>query len=137
MTSLSGKESRSRAGVWNGMMANRLAVVCVDLFICASAAVQSGEQADLSIKILLPLMEGGVPTPAYAGQPYTFTVKVTNNGPSEAADVSWISNLPDGVIFHSAAGGFCVSEGQMVQCSLDTLGIGEVAQIQVTVDLGA
>jgi len=114
---------------------NRLAAVSLALLICAPAAAQSG-QADLAIRILLPLMEGGVPAPAFAGQPYTFTVKVTNNGPSEAANVSWISNLPDGVTFHSAAGGFCVSDGQTVQCSLDTLGVGEAAQIQVTVDVG-
>src|SRR5260221_263930 len=140
MTSLSGKESRSRAGVWNGMMANRLAVVCVAFFICASAAAQSGEQADLSIKILLPLMKGGGPTPAYVAHPDTFTVKFTNLGPADSSPLSFTDDLPDGTTFLalrqiSGPGFACTAPGAgsggSVDCSVD--GSIDMAVFQIDV----
>ena len=60
----------------------------------ASTTVQA--RADLSIT------KGDSPDPVTAGQNLTYTVKVTNSGPSTASAVTVTDTLPAGVTFVSA-----------------------------------
>src|SRR2546422_465891 len=70
-------------------------------------------QADLSIT------KTDNPDPVNAGATLTYTVTVTNGGPSTAANVQVTDNLPAGVTFQSASGtGWtCVQAGGVVTCT--------------------
>lgn len=77
-----------------------------------------------------------------AGQPFTWTVAVTNFGPSVSrAPITVTDDLPTGVSFRSAtgAGWACSASGQLVTCtSAGDLSFGEVAPaITVTTDVAA
>ena len=71
------------------------------------------------------------------GDDVTFTMRVTNNGPSRARDVVAIDTLPTGLQFVSADGaadGFTCDEiGSVVTCDLaGTLAVDEYAEFTVT-----
>lgn len=77
-----------------------------------------------------------------AGQPFTWTVAVTNLGPSVSrAPITVTDTLPAGVTYASAAGTgwVCSASGQVVTCtSAADLSLGEVAAaITVTADVAA
>ncbi len=55
-----------------------------------------GESADLSI------IKTDSPDPVVAGQYLTYTLNISNNGPSDALNVNVIDTLPSGVTFNSA-----------------------------------
>ena len=72
--------------------------------------------ADVSItKTVLPAI--GV-----IGSPVTYTITVTNNGPSPANGVTVEDILPDGLILNSAS---CPVTGQAVTCSIPILAAGQ------------
>ncbi len=90
------------------------------------------QQADLSISLT------DNPDPINAGDPLTYTVTVSNNGPHAAQGVSVTLQLPAGVGFQTASGtGWtCVQSGGVVTCSRATsIGSGQTAAaitVQVT-----
>src|SRR3989441_1056508 len=77
-------------------------------------------QADLSIT------KTDNPDPVNAGATLTYTVTVTNGGPSTAANVQVTDNLPAGVTFQSASGtGWtCVQAGGLGSCAPGVVGPG-------------
>ncbi|MEM9565753.1 MAG: PQQ-dependent sugar dehydrogenase [Actinomycetota bacterium] len=72
-----------------------------------------------------------------AGEPVTFTVDVTNNGPDAAADVSVDTVLGAGLSFVATNG--CAGDPGGAPCELGTVGVGQTASftVEAVVDAGA
>src|SRR5262249_24590573 len=77
----------------------------------------SCEGADLSVT------KSAAPNPATVGQPVTYTIVTTNNGPNTAINVSVNDTLPPNVAFDSASAG-CVNNSGTVTCALGDLNAG-------------
>src|SRR3989441_1136658 len=86
-------------------------------------------QADLSIT------KTDNPDPVNAGATLTYTVTVTNGGPSTAANVQVTDNLPAGVTLQSASGtGWtCMQAGGVVTCTRGSVVPGGAPPIAITV----
>jgi uncharacterized repeat protein (TIGR01451 family) len=69
------------------------------------------------------------------GSPLTYTIVVTNNGPSTASSVLLTDNLPPGVTFVSATStrGSCTEASGTVTCSLGYLSSGRTATVTVVI----
>ena len=70
--------------------------------------------------------------PMTAGTVLTYTIVVTNNGPSTAENVVITDTLPAGTTYQNGSPG-CVAVGNTVRCSLGTLPAGAVSTVQVAV----
>jgi VCBS repeat-containing protein len=82
--------------------------------------------ADLSIDV------SASPDPAIAGEPFTYTINVTNSGPTQASNVHLDGILPDNATFAGTAGPFtCSLSGRLLDCTLSTLGVGSTATLLV------
>jgi uncharacterized repeat protein (TIGR01451 family) len=74
------------------------------------------------------------PEPVGAGATLTYTLNVSNAGPSQAGSVSVTDTLPAGTAFVSAAGtGWTCSGTGPVTCTMPSLGIAAAAPITLTV----
>jgi uncharacterized repeat protein (TIGR01451 family) len=101
-----------------------------------TATTTVGASADLSVAKV------GTPDPVLAGTNLTYTITVTNAGPSAASTVSLSDTLPAGTTFVSLAspGGWscttpAVGAGGPVSCSIASLGVGNaVFTLVVNVD---
>ncbi|MCC7362611.1 MAG: DUF11 domain-containing protein [Anaerolineales bacterium] len=99
----------------------------------------NADDADTNVLGLVDLViaKSDTPDPVVAGQALTYTLVVTNSGPSTALDVIVVDALPAGVTFSWATSsqGTCNSG---VTCVLGTLAAGATATITVgvTVDSG-
>ncbi|MBA2543299.1 MAG: DUF11 domain-containing protein, partial [Deltaproteobacteria bacterium] len=84
--------------------------------------------ADLAIAV------SDAPDPVTAGAALTYTVDVTNLGPSTATTVSMANTLPAGVTFVSASGtGWtCSASGQVITCVRGSLAEGAAPPITIT-----
>jgi uncharacterized repeat protein (TIGR01451 family) len=83
----------------------------------------------------LSITKSDDPHSVIAGDPLTYEMEVTNNGPSDAVNVRVTDALPDGVTFDSTIG--CQGPGSGVPiCSLGEIPVGQskTYTIQVTVD---
>ena len=71
---------------------------------------------------------------AVGGGVVTWTLAVSNGGPSTATDVQVADELPAGVVFTGATAGqgSCALDGGVVRCALGTLPAGGATQIVVT-----
>ena len=69
-----------------------------------------------------------------AGQPFTYSLNVTNSGSLAATGVNLTDTLPAGVTFVSAttSQGYC-NGSTVVTCALDSLAAGASANVQITV----
>jgi uncharacterized repeat protein (TIGR01451 family) len=78
------------------------------------------------------------PTPAADG-PVSYTLTLSNNGPSPATGVTITDPLPSGLTFVSAtpSQGICNTSGQTVTCNLGTLAAGGTAVVSITADVAA
>ncbi|WP_164088400.1 LPXTG cell wall anchor domain-containing protein [Frondihabitans sp. 762G35] len=74
------------------------------------AAPRADLTTDQSVSLIPPA------TSLVPGESFTYTISVANQGPSAAADVGAIDNLPGGILFQSSASG-CTAEGQRVVCA--------------------
>jgi uncharacterized repeat protein (TIGR01451 family) len=63
----------------------------------ATVVVATAGQADLAVT------KAGTPNPVLAGNPITYTITVTNNGPAAAASVTMVDTLPANTTFTSMA----------------------------------
>ncbi len=86
------------------------------------------QQADLSIS------KTDSPDPVVAGQTITYTLTVTNNGPSDASGVTVTDTLPSNVTFVSATAsqGTATGAGSTVTGNLGNLADGATATITIT-----
>ncbi len=71
------------------------------------------------------------PDPVIVGDPYTYAITITNNGPDDAQNVVVVDNFPLGVILDgsSASQGNCTSAPRLVTCNLGNLRNGDNATI--------
>ena len=80
-------------------------------------ALPNSDDAQVTLTPLTNLVAGktAVPAAALAGQPVTYTLNVTNQGPSQATNVTVVDTLPLGMIWVTApapgAGGICSLSG--------------------------
>jgi uncharacterized repeat protein (TIGR01451 family) len=86
------------------------------------------EQADLSV------IKSDSPDPILAGQELTYTVSISNAGPS-ATGATLTDTLPAAVTYVSAtpSSGTCGESGGVVTCGLGTLASGGVATVTIKV----
>lgn len=69
------------------------------------------------------------------GQNYTYTLQVTNNGPSDATNVRATDMLPAQAAFQSSVAG-CTAAGQLVTCpTIPTMAVGALASFDIVVRL--
>jgi uncharacterized repeat protein (TIGR01451 family) len=61
--------------------------------------------------------------PYYFGEPLTYTLAVTNNGPTEATTVTVTDTLPVGVSYVSGSAGCTEGPADVVVCDLGTIGV--------------
>ncbi len=86
-----------------------------------------GEVEDYAVEIVaeadLELVKTDVFDPLMAGQPQTYVLTVTNNGPGVAVDVVLEDTLPAGVFFVSVEPGspMCIETGGMLTCELEDI----------------
>ena len=94
----------------------------------AQATVSIGTAADVVVT------KTAAKNPAVAGSGQTFTITVTNNGPSDAQGVTLSDPAVAGLTVRSASStqGSCTVTGGAVACTLGT--ITTVGQVRITVD---
>jgi large repetitive protein len=80
------------------------------------------------------------PASAVAGNNITYTITLTNNGPSPAVNAAWTDTLPAGTTFVSelqtTGPTFTCTTGATISCSIATLASGASASFSVTAAIG-
>jgi uncharacterized protein (TIGR03437 family) len=92
-------------------------------------AAKIGEDADLSVA------QTASRNPVMVGNSLTYTLSVTNRGPSAATNVTLTDTLPAGVTFVSAtpSAGSCAQGGGTVTCQLGALAANAAASVALVV----
>lgn len=82
----------------------------------------------------LAMTQTAAPNPVLTSQNVTYTLTVTNLGPSAGSSVTVTDALPAGFSFVSAnaSQGTCSNVGGIVTCSLGTISTGSTASAQIT-----
>jgi uncharacterized repeat protein (TIGR01451 family) len=94
----------------------------------ATVVVANANSADLAI------VKTASPSPqVLQGDPLTYTLTVTNNGPAQATNVTVTDTLPTAVTYFSAlpGAGTCSEAGGAVTCMLGTIANGGTATIAI------
>ncbi len=81
----------------------------------------------------LVITKSDFPDPVSAGQTLTYTVMVTNNGPSDAQSVLVTDTLPTGVSFNGTSGDCSNNPTGVPTCNLNTITAGLSKQYVITV----
>ena len=97
----------------------------------ASQSTMVARKADLSV------MQKDTPDPVLEGESLTYTVTVTNNGPSQATGVVLTDTLPAAVTFVSVipTQGNCTHESRVVSCLFKALDSGASTEVTIAVKL--
>ncbi len=96
----------------------------------AAEDTQVVEEADLGI------VKTDAPDPVTAGENLTWTLEVTNHGPSDASGVVVTDVLPPEVAFVSASPG-CTEAGGTVTCTAAALDEGDTVTFEITVTVAS
>lgn len=78
----------------------------------------------------LSVIKTGSADPVVAGSTMTYTITATNNGPSNAAQVTATDALPAGVTYLSSSPA-CIANGGTVTCDLGPVSAGESAVVTI------
>jgi uncharacterized repeat protein (TIGR01451 family) len=100
--------------------------------VTVTATSVPGEEADLTLALVAD------PHPVLVGQTLTYTLDVSNNGPSDAVGVTLTDVLPAGVSLVSveASQGSCAGSTTgtaTISCFLDTVTVGNSAEVVIQV----
>ncbi len=89
--------------------------------------------ADIAITV------NDAPDPVARGGAITYTVNVTNNGPTTATGVDLLDALPTNLVFNSASSthGTCANTAGTVSCSIGVLAPGVTATVTIVVNAAA
>ena len=79
----------------------------------------------------LELVKTALTPEVHPGQQASFSLVMTNKGPSDAQEVKLVDTLPAGLAYVSSSGASCEAAGQTVTCALGTITAGS----SVTVEL--
>ena len=92
------------------------------------------ESTSIGVETDLSITKDDSPDPVVAGEDLTYTLTVTNNGPSDSTGATVTDDLPMGVTFSSSSD--CTEAGGTVTCAIGSLASGdsEVVSFVVTVD---
>jgi uncharacterized repeat protein (TIGR01451 family) len=87
----------------------------------------------------LALTQTAAPNPVLTSQNVTYTLTVTNLGPSVGSSVTVTDALPAGFNFvaANASQGTCTNVGGLVTCAVGTISIGSTVTVQITAKPGA
>lgn len=116
---------RGRGGAGRLIVAAAL-VALLGLVLTGSPAAQTGTpEADLSVS------KSDSPDPVTVGSTLTYTILVTNHGPSPATGVRLTDKLPNGLegVSATTTSGTCRVRGRTVTCNLGEIGVGTGATV--------
>jgi uncharacterized repeat protein (TIGR01451 family) len=100
-----------------------------------SANDSDAEETAVSPAADLSITKSDAPDPVFVNQPLTYSLQVSNDGPSGATNVAVTDPLPAAVAFESAipSQGTCSEAGNVVTCDVGSLSNGGSATIDVRV----
>ncbi|HWP45948.1 MAG TPA: FG-GAP-like repeat-containing protein [Candidatus Limnocylindrales bacterium] len=115
-------------------------VVPTGQFITATATDPNNNTSEFSNCIQvnradLSVIKTDSPDPTTVNATLTYTIRVTNNGPSQATNVTLTDTLPSSVTFVSSLPGSptCTPSGSTVTCNLGTLNSGAISTVTILV----
>ncbi|MBX3010174.1 MAG: DUF11 domain-containing protein [Caldilineaceae bacterium] len=94
----------------------------------------SDDDVTVTTQAALAVRKDDLVDPIAAGERLTYTIMVTNSGPSDAVGVVITDTLPSGTTFYAASGNCSVHLAQ-IHCTLGTLPAGAVRTITIVVTL--
>ena len=104
----------------------------------AAANNSSSSISNVFARADLSITQSGAPAAICPGQPISYTLNVSNAGPSPAASVSVVDALPAGASLVSAAGqGWSCGGTTTLTCTRPSLGVGAAPAITVAIDAPA
>jgi uncharacterized repeat protein (TIGR01451 family) len=91
----------------------------------------AAEDTEVIAEADLEVTKSDMPDPVAAGAPLTYTIQVTNYGPSGPTDVHLLDVLPDGVTYVSDDGGCTPGAMNTLDCDLTAMEVGETREVMV------
>jgi uncharacterized repeat protein (TIGR01451 family) len=95
------------------------------------------ETTTVARRVALDVTKTVTPDPAVAGSDVTWTVTVTNDGPSDAGDVVISDTLPDGTTLRAASPITCNAAGAVLTCPVGAVPAGGAVEVVVLARVAA